>query len=162
MKISERHLILRINIEKGSAACFYKKINQYIEQISCPFKPYSIDSQVIFLDLKCINEVIDHELLKFSVLIDKIAKNCGIDPEDLDLEVIDSESTEYIREPIIVTLEQGWNLFIASQFDGYMSYLFPIKEKTIYLLGGQAFGTGQHPSTKLAVRALLTLEKRLV
>lgn len=157
MMIRERRLILKIKTPEIA----HEMISDCLSQLSSGNRSPGNTLRIIHhgrhslsFQLDLLEHEIDACLKKLSSLLDEISKRSGIFPGDMDIEISDAASPEYVSGSLTVPLEGGWKICLLSEDHLHKKADSMPAHDTIFLKTGWAFGTGKHPSTVGAAEAL--------
>ena len=153
----ERRLILKIRAPEIA----YEMISDSLSQLSFENGSPGNNPRIIQKDGDSLSfrmdlpeQEIDPCLKRLSRLLDEISRRSDLLPPGMDIEIADSESPECVSGPLTVPLEGGWKIcLLPGEHHREKAASTPAAE-TIFLKTGWAFGTGRHPSTIGAAKAL--------
>ncbi len=161
--IPERRLILKIRAPEISHEMISDSLSQLHLGNGSPMNAPCItsrhgDSLSFHMDLP--EHEIDPCLKRLSGLLDKISRRRDLIPLGMDIEISDSESPECVSGPLTVSLEGGWKICLLPGGCHRENAASTLAADTILLKTGWAFGTGRHPSTIGAAKALTFLYRK--
>ena len=160
MTIHKRRLILKI----GAPEIAHDMLSGPLSQLPSGngASRYSLcniqkDGDSLSFHVDLLEHEIDPFLKRLSGLIDEISKHSDLFPLDMDIEISDSASPEYVSGPLTAPLAGDWKICILPTDHRHREADPAPAAETIFLKTGWAFGTGRHPSTMGAAEALCFL-----
>lgn len=152
-KTSECRLAIRVASDRVSIKCLEEGLSLLMQRRDCRFVFHSGDTQLV-IEIDSRTAGVDEVLAGFSSALDRVAAACGINPEELELDVTDRDSMEFVQESSSsIVIDGGWTVYLLRDTNAPILHAGSAG-KAILIRSGWCFGTGQHPSTRVAARAL--------